>query len=140
MNLLIFLLVTILLSLLQNAFLPLNFLLVLVIREGLSSKDFLLKSLLAGFLFDLIAGLRLGVSSTAFLLISFLGYLYSRKFSKFHFFFLLGILFISILIFNSLVKGKLFSRLDGVLLLLFVGFSFLKKWSGSKDFEIKLRV
>lgn len=140
MTVLIFLLLSVLLSLVQTSLLPFNFLLVLVIWEGLNSRDFLLKSFLAGLLLDLTSGLRLGPSSIAFLLISFLGYLYSHKFSKFHFLFLLGILIFSILIFNFLVKGRFFSRLDGVLVLLFIGFSFFKKWSGSKDFEIKLKL
>lgn len=140
MTILLFLLSSIFLSLVQATFLPLNFLLLLVVWEGLTSEDFLLKSFLAGLVFDLISDSRLGISSLAFLLIGLLSHLYSRKFSRFHFLFLLGILLLSFLIFNFLTRGKSLEKLDLLLLLLFIAFSFLRKWSRSRDFEIKLRV
>lgn len=139
MAILTFFLISIFLSLGQTSLFPLNFLLVLVVWEGLTERDFLFKSFLSGLIFDLISGLRLGISSVAFLLISFLSYLYARKFSKFHFVFLLGILALAILIFNFLVKERFFTSVDGLLVLFFVGFAFFKKFSSSKDFEIKLK-
>lgn len=140
MAILTFFLISIFLSLIQTTLLPLNFLLVGVIWEGLSSRDFLIKSFLGGLVFDLISGSRLGITSVVFLLISFLSYLYARKFFKFHFVFLLGILALSILIFNFLVKRRFFTGADLFLILFFVGFAFFKKFSSSKDFEIKLKI
>lgn len=136
----IFLLITIFLTLIQTTLFPLNFLLLLVIWEGLVSQDFLLKSFLAGVIFDLITATRLGLSSIAFLLVSLLSHLYARKFSKFHLAFLLGILTVSIVIFNFLIFKRFFTKFDLLLVLGFLVFSVVRKFYQSKELEIKLKL
>jgi len=61
---------------------------------------------LSGFIWDLIIGSRLGISSLIFLAICFLIYLYQRKFSSENILFQLVFILVSDLLFN-LLNGSL---------------------------------
>lgn len=103
------LLILFLLSLLQSTVLSINLLLIFVLWRGRYHWAFL-----AGLVFDLMAGNRLGLSSLLFLFILLLFRLYSRKFEP-QPFFLATFVFLASFLFAK-IEGQTWTLAQGLVL------------------------
>jgi len=99
-----------LLAVLQASFLKLNLVLLLVLLWATfrSDQEGLMIAFFSGLLLDLASGTPLGLSSLIFVLSSFLIILYRRRFDPSHFAFLPIFTFFSLILFDALIKGRLY--------------------------------
>lgn len=130
-------------ALLQGAFLPLNFVLLLVLfwASFRPTKESLLVAFLAGFFLDLAKGTPLGLSSLVLLVTCYVLRIYSRKFDAFHPLFLSIYVFLSVGFWNLVFKN-FFNWREAIILavLTLVVRIFLKFFSFVPEKEGRLKV
>lgn len=127
----------------QAIFLPINFLLLLVLFLSLvSESNSFFWAFLLGLGFDLLASRQIGLSSLALLAIAFLIFLYKRKVATFHLLFLTFFSFFAACIFDLITLG--FIKVSNSLILMAISFilgviiqyfGFLK-WQGKEQLSL----
>lgn len=124
----------------QASFLPINFLLLLVLFLSLAREnDNFFWPFLVGLGLDFISGRQVGLSSLAMLTVTFLIFLYKRKVATFHFLFLTVFSFFSACIFD-LITLRLVSLKNSLILMtasfifsLIVKYFDLLKWQEKEN-------
>lgn len=108
-----------LLALFQGVFLPLNFVLLVVLVWAVirPPKEGLIVAFFSGIFLDLAKGSPLGMSSSIFLVASFILHLYSRRFDPAHPAFLAVFVLLTSIIYNLISKEPWY-WLEGVILFL----------------------
>ena len=124
------LLIVFLLSLFQATVLPVNFLLLFVLL-----KNSYFWAFLAGFVLDLMASQRLGLSSLLFLLILAVFSLYSRKYEP-RLPFLLPFVFLASFLFAK-IEGEIWSFYQGLILCLCL-FPLREKFKKERQLKLDL--
>lgn len=133
------------LALVQTTIIGFNFLLVFVLVISLAGgeKESFLSAFISGLFLDLLAGSPLGLSSLAFLSLTFLAFAYKRKFQAKNLFFWIVIFLVGNFFFK-MVNGQIWHWKEGLLMtaLALVIYFVLDKVGvlGEEEEGIKLRI